>query len=226
MPREREPGGALLGALMLACLIVCACVLPPCTTHAQVPLDPLTQKVESWLSAGIEPAGVHDRLLALGFAGEHALQQIFEREAAARFVRLRALGMLQSFETETAALYFAALVRAAEAPDASLGDLHPARSPLVLRRALEGLREHAQLLGTRLSAGDVSACLSHHDAHVRRAAAQLAETLTQDASEPSELDRALVQRRAHERSRMVRASVDRALHVRASSRAARAPATR
>jgi hypothetical protein len=179
------------------------------TVHAEA--DELTIQVESWLSAGIESSGAHDKIVALGDRGERALQGVFEREAAPRYVRLRALSELGSFGTEASALYLLGLVHRARTPDASLGDLHPARSALALRRALEGLVETARLLSAGQPLDDVSWCLSHPDAHVRRVASDVLATLDDDASQ-----QALQKHLPSERSRMVRGSVTRALAVRAA----------
>lgn len=190
----------------------------PTALHAQV--DELTIQVESWLAAGIESTGAHAKILALGDRGERALVNVFEREAAPRYVRLRALSELGSFGTEASARYLLSLVNRARTPDASLGDLHPARSALALRRALDGLVETARLLRDRQPLDDVSWCLSHPDAHVRRMASEVLATLDDSASQ-----QALQKHLPNERSRMVRGSVTRALAVRASagSRGKRAP---
>jgi hypothetical protein len=186
--------------------------------HEQAAVElALANSVESWLGAGYEASGVEQKIAALGDSGERALRAVFERETAQRYVRLRALSALQTFETESTALYFAALVLAARVPDRSLGELHPARSAAVLRRALEGLRGTAPLLGARLDRDALTACLLHADAHVRKVATEVLATL-----EGSDVDRTLDRQLATERSRMVRGSVSRAL----TSRSARSPAPR
>lgn len=177
----------------------------------------MTERVEALLAAGIEPSEARHTIMALGPAGELALVEVFEREGAARYVRLRALSMLQSFESEATARYFAALVEAARAPSERLGALHPARSPLVLRRALEGLVPTGRLLTPPLDVGAVSHCLQHADPHVRRAAAQLLATFDDGRSQ-----QALTMQLSRERSRMVRGTLEHAL----TSRSARRPSPR
>jgi hypothetical protein len=228
MRGKHKPGLLLLGALVVA--VVCATSMvrahaqeppssaPPRERAAPASASPLsahdvelTIQVESWLTAGIETSGAHDKILALGDRGERALVGVFEREAAPRYVRLRALSELGSFGTEASALYLLWLVHRARTPDTWLGDLHPSRSPLALRRALEGLVETAHLLGAHQPLDDVSWCLSHPDAHVRRVASNVLATLDDSASRD-----ALQKHLASERSRMVRSSVTRALAVRAA----------
>lgn len=167
----------------------------------------LVAYVEELLTAGVEPGAAHDSIAALGDAGEHALREVFSDDTAPRHARLRALSVLASFETESTARYFEALVRAAQAPDTRFGNLHPARSPLVLRRALEGLLPTGRLLAPRLDSSAVTWCLGHDDAHVRRVASELLATLDGDSKIDGALDKQLVR----ERSRMVRGSMMRAL---------------
>jgi hypothetical protein len=229
MRGKRERGLALLGALLVG--FVCGVSTlrsraeePRASTgaHAQAGLGAgasmprassteLAIQVESWLSAGVEGSAAHEKIAALGDAGELALQSVFEREAAPRYVRLRALSELGSFGTEASALYLAALVHRAQKPDASLGDLHPGRSALALRRALEGLIETGRSLGPQLPVDDVAWCLQHPDAHVRRVASDVLATLDGSAAQ-----HALQKHLPTERSRMVRGSVTRALSVRAA----------
>jgi len=217
MRGKRERGVALLGALLVGFVCVASS-----EAHAQADLGTgasmprassaeLAIQVESWLSAGIEGSAAHGKIVALGDAGESALQSVFEREAAPRYVRLRALSELGSFGTEASALYLAALVHRAQKPDAALGDLHPGRSALALRRALEGLVETGRLLGRQLPVDDVVWCLGHPDAHVRRVASDVLATLDGSAAQ-----QALQKHLPTERSRMVRGSVTRALSVRAA----------
>ena len=200
-----------------------------CTTagsvHAQVaqrqtpPMqagDEVTRRVEAALSAGIEPAGATESIVALGAEGERALIAVFERGEAPRYVRLRALGTLGAFETESAARYLESLVRRSAREEPSLGDLHPARSPLVLRRALDGLRTSAKRTKVKLDLPPITACLAHEDAHVRKSAAELLATLGDGA----EIDRALQKRLASEPSKMVRGSLSRALTDRSARLAA------
>ena len=180
--------------------------------------DDLVQQIEALLTAGIEPNEQHASIAALGPAAEQALLQVFEREQAPRYVRLRALSALPSFHTASAARYLERLVRAApQRDDPWLGALHPARSPLVLRRALEGLIDTASTLQPALAAEPVSACLAHADAHVRERAARLLETL-----DGRGVDQALTQHLARERSLMVRGRLQQSI----TSRSARRPAPR
>ena len=151
----------------------------------------------------------------MGPARGASAHQVFERDDAARYVRLRALSVLQSFRTERAARYFEDLVRAAANPESRLGALHPARSPLVLRRALEGLLETSSVLRPALALAPVSACLTHADPHVRRLAAQVLATL-----DDAEVDKMLNARLSRERSAMVRGSLQQGLTSRSARRAA------
>lgn len=226
--------------LQVCCAIGCCWALSLPTLRAGADDATLAKRVEALLSAGVEPSAADATIVALGEPGELALRSVFEREGAPRFVRLRALGVLASFETESTAHYFQALVQAAAAPTERLGALHPARSPLVLRRALEGLLPTARLLlaasparPSERSALDVDAvmrCLSHEDPHVRRVAAQLLASLPSegkslDAHDPTReqrIDQALGSQLMRERSRMVRSSVEHAI----TSRSARARAQR
>lgn len=178
--------------------------------------EPAAQ-VEAWLTAGIEPSEARHNILALGPAGELAVIAVFEREAAPRYVRLRALSVLQSFETESATRYFADLVALFQRPSPRFGELHPARSSLVLRRALEGLVPTGQLLSPPLDVEGVAACLGHHDPHVRKAAAAVLATLDDGRSE-----RALSSQLAREKSTMVRGTLQQAL----TSRSVRRPGPR
>jgi hypothetical protein len=177
--------------------------------------DALAARVELLLGAGVESSGAHDAILALGEAGALALIAVFERAEAARFVRLRALSELQRFESETSARYFATLVQRASAPDTGLGDLHPARSALVLRRALEGLIPTARSLTPAPPLTLFSACLEHPDAHVRKAASAVLSTLDDRGVEP-----VMTKQLNQERSRMVRASLERGLTNRSALRRA------
>jgi len=219
---RRAMWGGRHGLTLLAALLVS---MVPTALAAQDDLRPgapgrasteLTIQVESWLAAGIEASGAHDKILALGDRGERALVSVFEREAAPRYVRLRALSELGSFGTEASAVYLLSLVHRARTPDGSLGDLHPSRSSLALRRALEGLVETARLLSERQPLDDVSWCLSHPDAHVRRVASDVLATLDDSASQ-----QALQKHLPSERSRMVRGSVTRALTMRAAAAGSR-----
>jgi hypothetical protein len=205
--RERSRAHAravLLGALLIA-------LSQPCEARA----DALADKVEALLAAGIEPSEERAAIVALGPGAETALVQVFERAQAPKYVRLRALSALPAFRTQAAARYLERLVRAAGRPDeAWLGSLHPARSALVLRRALEGLRDTTTVLHPALDPQPVSACLAHPDAHVRERAARLLETL-----EGGGVDQALRRRLSRERSQMVRSRLQQAI----TSRSARRP---
>jgi hypothetical protein len=165
--------------------------------------DALTQ-VEAWLGAGIEPAGVHEQILALGAAGEEALWTLYGDASKSRVVRLRALGELALFATPRTARGLAALVRT-PASDA-LG-----RSPLALRRALDGLSVIAETVGTGLAASDLKPMLAHPDAHVRKSAARLLAVVDR-----GDVDGALSALANRDPSRMVRATAQRAQTVRAS----------
>ena len=186
---------------------------PPLTSRAD---EALNQRVEALLTAGIETEAQHASIASLGAGAQQALMQVFEREAAPRYVRLRALSALATFGTSTGARYFERLVRAAERRDDSwLGPLHPARSPLVLRRALEGLLETARTVVPALDAAPISACLAHPDAHVRDRAARLLELL----DDPS-AGQALIMHLTRERSPMVRGRLQQAITSRSARRVA------
>ena len=176
--------------------------------------DPaLLDRVQTLLSQGVEPGNAQATIVALGDDGERALEGVFERESAPRYVRLRALNVLATLASPASVHYLDALVRAAQAPDERLGELHPARSPLVLRRALEGLAN------ARLDLTSVVACLAHMDPQVRRAAANLLasyQPATQDPTSDARIAAALSALQTHESSRMVRVSVERALSARAA----------
>jgi hypothetical protein len=172
----------------------------------------LIARVEATLASGVEASSAHDAVVAFGDQGERALRAVFEREGAPLYVRLRALGVLAQFPTEETARYFERLIRAAQRPDASLGALHPARSPLVLRRALEGLTPLVALLRPPPKLEDFAFCLAHAEAHVRRAAADLLAEL-----EVSGVDAVLTKRLQREPSRMVRGRVQQALTSRSAA---------
>lgn len=201
----------LNGTLWLSCLLV-ALFQCPRAVEAQ---SSLSLRLEQLLAAGIEANGAHAAIVAYGDAGERALIEVFERETAPVYVRLRALGVLQSFATELSARYFLSLVEAAAQPNARLGELHPARSALVLRRALEGLLPTAKLLTPAPELAPITLCLTNDDAHVRRAASELLATLDDARVEP-----VLTKQLDQERSRMVRASLNAALAIRATLRGA------
>lgn len=157
-------------------------------------------RVEALLSAGIEPSGAHDAISSLGEAGELALWQLYERPSTVRYVRLRALNELSRFHTALTAQGFSALVRDA------------ASSPVVLRRALDGLIALAPDVKPPLAASELTFALEHRDAHVRKAASQLL-ALLDDGD-------ALLERFSTDRSAMVRASALRARAVRITNQSA------
>jgi hypothetical protein len=182
--------------------------------------DDVVARVEQLLAAGVEASDAYSTILALADEGERALIALFEREQSSRYVRLRALGALTLFESERSTRYLERLVRAAFAAESWLGELHPARSPLVLRRALDGLRTNPRLAAAPIALEPVALCLGHADAHVRRAASELLAELASPVADPR-VERVLYQQLAGERSRMVRASLARAITSR--SVALRAP---
>jgi hypothetical protein len=167
--------------------------------------DVLTQ-VETWLSAGIEPAGVHAQIRALGGAGEDALWTLYLDAGKGRVVRLRALSELASFPSRRTAQGLIGIVRAAPSTSDAL-----ARSPLVLRRALDGLSAIAQTQPLGIEASELTFATSHPDAHVRKAAATLLA-----AVERGDVQGALDALAARDPSRMVRASAQRAQSMRAA----------
>lgn len=212
MGKRAEEGRAGVRLALLAGLLAHA--LTVAAARAE-PVDAaVVQKVEALLAAGAEPSEQRSVIVAMGAPGEQALMRVFERDEAPRYVRLRALSVLQSFRTESAARYFEALVRASAQDEPRLGALHPARSPMVLRRALQGLLETAQALQPPLAPEPVSACLAHGDPHVRKLAARLLATL-----DGAEVDRMLNARLARERSLMVRGTLQQQLASRSARRA-------
>ncbi|MDB4991289.1 MAG: hypothetical protein JWN04_6467 [Myxococcaceae bacterium] len=200
------------------CLAVAFCASGAALGQARADDVELTARVEALLAAGVEPGAAHATVAALGAEGARALERVFEHQAAPRYVRLRALSVLASFESSEVARYFEALIEAAQTPTASLDELHPARSSLVLRRALEALRPLAGLLDREPALEAVTRCLTNRDPHVRRAAAELLATLAPSST----IDRALGVQLASEPSRMVHSSLERAL----TSRSARSQAPR
>lgn len=178
--------------------------------------DALLSRVEATLTAGVEASSAHDAILVLGAAGRTALQQVFAKSAAPSHTRLRALSLLAELGDASTAQLFAQLVRDASMPPSQADPLHPARSPLVLRRALEGLLRLAPVHAPPLDTAELAQALSHHDAHVRKAAADLLAALSDEDAE-----RVLVQRLEGERSTMVRERLQRALTSRLARRAAR-----
>jgi hypothetical protein len=168
--------------------------------------DDVLTRVESWLRAGIEPAGVHEQLHALGGAGEEALWTLYADSAKSRIVRLRALGELAGFTTLRTAEGLSAIVRAAPTARDPL-----ARSPLALRRALDGLSAIGETLPLTIEASELSFVANHPDAHVRKAAAKLLATV-----EHGDVQGTLSTLAARDPSRMVRASAQRAQSTRAS----------
>ncbi|HEX5658239.1 MAG TPA: hypothetical protein VFX59_13645 [Polyangiales bacterium] len=168
--------------------------------------DDVLTRVEAWLSAGIEPAGVHEQLRALGSAGEEALWTLYADARKSRVVRLRALGELAGFPSARTAGGLAAIVRAAPSSQDTL-----ARSPLVLRRALDGLSAIGETLPLGIEASELSFVASHPDAHVRKAAAKLLATVEHADVQLSALA-------TRDPSRMVRASAQRSQTMRAQRR--------
>jgi hypothetical protein len=171
--------------------------------------DTLT-RVEALLSAGIEPSGAHDAIVALGAEGERALWTLYGDANTTRVVRLRALSELARFASVQTAQGFAGLIRAARGQP-SLDPLHPARSPVVLRRALDGLAAIAAQVAPGIDASELGFALNHQDAHVRRAATELLALL-----DAGDVDAAISQRLVRDPSRMVRATAQRAQRARAS----------
>lgn len=173
--------------------------------------DDVSVRVEKWLSAGIEPAGVHDQLIALGRPAEDALWALYQDATKSRTVRLRALSELAWFATPRSAEGFAHLIRAAPTTRDPLSS-----SPLALRRALDGLSAIAEKMTTGVEARDLTHMLGHPDAHVRKAAAKLLALV-----DHGDVDGALNAVVANDPSRMVRATAMRAQTTRASRLAAR-----
>lgn len=202
----------------MACALLLS-VAPTAAVHADAQMDAprppsamsdpaeIDRWVEATLTAGIEPSGASTAIVALGEPGERALVRVFERASTPQYVRLRALSALGGFRTESAARYFEQLLRSARTPANGPDRALSLRSPLVLRRALEGLGASGKPFAERLDRSVVSAYLDHPDAHVRRVAAEVLAALGGGA----EVDRALEKRLSRERSPMVRAHLEQAL---------------
>lgn len=122
------------------------------------------------LAMGVETSVPASAYAALGDEGTRALIAIFERTSAPKHVRLRALAALAELNDERAARYLVRLVEARDAAHmAALGELHPARSAGVLRRAMRGLAGRPGLLRS----ASVLPYLTHRDASIRAAAVRL-----------------------------------------------------
>lgn len=214
---RRSHGGTRSFCFVPTALLALTALLAVSTkaTPAAARAEELSARVEARLSLGFEAHDLEASILALGEEGERALIAVFERPQAARYVRLRALSALQAFVTPTSARYFAELVRsAATLPSPQLDELHPARSPLVLRRALTGLLNTAHLLSPRLSVADIAPCLAHASPHVRNVASRVLDAL--DDGGDGSVERVLMKQLARERSRMVRQSLELALTSRSA----------
>lgn len=168
--------------------------------------DDVLARVEALLGAGIEPVGVHAQIVALGEPAEQALWTLYGDPHKDRIVRLRALSELASFATADTAAGLLQVLRDAPAATDPL-----ARSPLVLKRALDGLLAIASQTKIALSASDLSSLLEHGDAHVRKAAARLLAYV--DRGDVEGVLGALV---ARDPSRMVRMTAQRAQVTRAA----------
>ncbi len=168
--------------------------------------DDALSTIEKWLSAGIEPVHVDEQVLALGRAGEEALWTLYGDASKSRVVRLRALSELALFATPRTAGGLASMVRA---PRDELS-----RSPLALRRALDGLSAIAERTSTGVQAGDLVHLLAHPDAHVRKSAAKLLALVDGDVQP------ALSQLAERDPSHMVRSTAQRAQATRANRQAA------
>lgn len=136
--------------------------------HAAAEPSDVEQNARSLLAAGVEETVSPTALAQLGPELPGALLAIFSRPSEARYVRLRALSMLAHVDQARVTELFVRLLREGMAPmPASNTDaLHPARSSLVLRKAIEGLAGRSV---PDLTVELVHA-LDHRDPWVRRAA--------------------------------------------------------
>lgn len=202
----RYTGAVSVNVRRLDLALICLCIavaLPVCealfgasSSHAQAPQKSVEERqVEALLALGVETSTPVSAYAALGEPGTRALIAIFEREAAPRHIRLRALSALSALDDEIAAKYLVSLLEARdEKRMQALGSLHPKRSTSVLRRTLRGLeRSHA-----RVAATDVMPYLTHRDASVRLAAVRLLARKSDSA-----VTSALQTQRDRERSRQV-----------------------
>lgn len=133
--------------------------------HAET--SPTEPEVRAMLGAGVEQAPFLARLEAPGESLSQTLIDLFSATEEAHYVRLRALSVLGRRSDAVAARFLLKLLHESgsgrpNGPDA----LHPSRSSLVLRRAIDGLapRKLAD------AEADLTLCLRHHDAGVRGAA--------------------------------------------------------
>jgi HEAT repeat protein len=164
----------------------------PAARHVATEPSPEEQQVEALLGLGVETSTPVSAYAALGDAGTRALIAIFERETAARHVRLRALSTLGALESDIATRYLLTLLEARDATHlAFLGSLHPMRSASVLRRTLHGLERHHE----QVAMADLMPYLAHRDPSVRTATVRLL------ARKPgAEITEALLARRTREPS--------------------------
>ncbi len=224
--RRANGRGAWLAAV--ACLWLSAA--PPSLAGAQEGRPPsagrgtraneVEQQVETLLGLGVETSVPVDAYAALGEAGTRALISIFGRGASPRHIRLRALSALARLSSRgdaQAARYLLTLVSAREDRMTTLGELHPARSAVVLRRTLRGLGPHAQ----KISSPNLLRYLTHRDARVRAATVRLLAR----KDEP-EVTTALRAQRERELSREVLEALGEALRDRSALPAAPRPAAR
>lgn len=150
-------------------LVICSIALGlGIGVHASAEPSEVEADVRSLLAAGVEQTASPAALTQLGPELTDALLAIFSRPTEARHVRLRALSMLAHFDHERVTQLFVRLLRQGMGPmPAPHADaLHPARSSLVLRRAIEGLAGR----GVPDLTVELVQALEHRDPWVRRAA--------------------------------------------------------
>jgi len=142
----------------------------------------MVAEVRALLEAGVEETVSPEQLARLGPDVSTALVAVYETRDAPRHVRLRAVTALGRRSDEAASHFLLKLLHAGTQRAPALGDpLHPARSALVLRRAIEGLTLR------RLSAAeaDLTLSLSHRDTWVRSAAVKALSAYANPATERS-----------------------------------------
>jgi len=152
-----------------AAFVICSVVMSlGLGLHAAAEPSEVEQSARSMLAAGVEETVSPAALAQLGPELPSALLAIFTRPSEARHVRLRALSMLAHVDQAQVTELFVRLLREGMAPRPATNSdaLHPARSSLVLRRAIEALAGRSV---PDLTVELVHA-LEHRDPWVRRAA--------------------------------------------------------
>lgn len=128
---------------------------------------PSREQVRQWLSFGVEGSPALTRLGGSDESLSQTLMAIYADKREARYVRLRALAALGRREDRAAAQFLLRLVHLSTLTDKADADaLHPARSSLVLRRAIDGLAPRK----LPAAEADLTLCLRHPNPGVRASA--------------------------------------------------------